>query len=147
MKKEIKKKDILKRPEYPGGTKALKAFVASTLRYPQAAIDARVEGTVSLRYAIDHKGKVGEVKVIRSVGYGCDEEAIRIVRLLQFDVERTRGMRVLFHKNIQIHFRLTSAPAPAPAASLQVQYQYTPSQPAKAPEAPAKPKTITFTLP
>ncbi|MBK7342962.1 MAG: TonB family protein [Saprospiraceae bacterium] len=88
----------MKKPEYPGGTKALRTFISNHLVYPSEALDQQIEGTVHLRYGIDHHGKVIDVHVIKGVGGGCTEEAIRLVRLLQFNLERTRGIKVLFHK-------------------------------------------------
>lgn len=129
MKKEIKKKDILKRPEYPGGTKALKDFIANNLQYPKDALEQKIEGTVYLRYDIDHQGVVTTVKVLKKVGFGCDEEAIRLVKKLKFNIDKTRGVRVLYHKTIQIHFRLpVSIPnSPPSAQKLQVTYEIVPS--------------------
>lgn len=146
MRKEIKKTDILKRPEYPGGQKAMKAFNRDNLQYPPKALEQKTEGVVHIRYAIDHKGQVVDVQVIRHLGHGCDEEAVRLVRLLRFNVGRTRGVRVLFHKTIQIHFRLPPARDIAPQATMQVSYTLTPAKP-----KPSVPKdtrsVIIFTLP
>jgi TonB family protein len=125
MRKEVKKTDILKQPEYPGGQKALRAFVASNLKYPDQALALKVEGTVHLRYAIDHKGMVIDVRILHKLGHGCDEEAERLVRLLSFHVDKTRGVKVLYHKKIQIHFRLPQQPQNQ--TELQVSYHITPT--------------------
>ncbi len=112
-----KKKHFIKKPVYEGGPKAMKAFIAQNLRYPPEARAEGVEGTVVVRFDIDHSGKVARTKVVTGIGYGCDEEAERLVRLLVFRVPRTRKLRVLFHKTINIHFRLPAArptpPSPA----------------------------------
>ena len=118
--KHAKDKDFLKQPVYKGGPKALRQFIAQNLRYPEEALQNKTEGTVFVNYTIDHTGDVIEAKVVSGIGHGCDEEALRLVRLLKYDVPKTRGIRVLFHKNIQIHFRLPKQ-KPAPA-SLQVNY-------------------------
>lgn len=133
MKKEIKKKDILKRPEYPGGTKALKDFIANNLQYPKEALEQKIEGTVYLRYDIDHQGVVTTVKVLKKVGFGCDEEAIRLVKMLKFNIDKTRGVRVLYHKTIQIHFRLPISKPTSPISSqmLHFAYEIVPSTPQK----------------
>ncbi|MEM9917060.1 MAG: energy transducer TonB [Bacteroidota bacterium] len=120
MAKERKDKHFIKKPTYPGGLKAMRAFIGQNLTYPQAALDAKIEGTVSIRYTIDYKGKVIGAKVISSLGYGCDEEAERLVKLLIFQVEKNRNIRVQFHRNIQIHFRL---PKEKPATT-NYQYHY-----------------------
>ncbi len=52
----------------------MKQFIADNLRYPKEALEKRFEGTVSVRFDIDHKGDVVEAKIIgHSLGHGCDE--------------------------------------------------------------------------
>lgn len=143
MKKEVKGSSILKKPEYPGGMKALRAFITKHLTYPQEAIDQQIEGTVHLRYGIDHKGGVTDVQVIKGLGGGCTEEAIRLVRLLRFNLERTRGVKVLFHKKIQIHFRLPPNITQQVAPSVNYAYS-TPAKPNT--PAPNKKKSYTITI-
>lgn len=146
MKKEVKKGDILKRPEYPGGQKALKAFIAQNLTYPKEARQARLEGIVHVRYTIGHDGSVRDARILHGLGMGCDEEALRLVRLLRFSVEKTRGVRVQYPRKIQIHFRL---PKPAQnAETVQVQYQVTSSRPAeKQPAPPSSTRSYVITIP
>lgn len=137
MQREKKDKHFIKQPTYPGGLKKMRTFITQQLRYPKDDLAAKTEGTVALKYTIDHKGKVVEVKVISSLSKGCDEEAVRLVKLLKFDVPKQPGSsKVLFHKNVQIHFRLPKA---KPAPSTQLQYQLTPAKPIK--EEEAAPKT------
>lgn len=139
----------MKRPEYPGGQKALREFIAAALHYPESALEAGVEGTVHIRYAIDHKGVVGEVRVLRGLGHGCDEEAIRLVRMLRFHVDKTRGVKVQYHKNIQIHFRLPNATPPPAQPVSEIRYHITPARPAvnpKGEEAPAPKAPIQITI-
>lgn len=125
MDKEKKGKHFIKKPIYKGGMKAIRAFIQSALQYPSEALEKKVEGTVLVRYEIDHRGNVVDAKVISGIGHGCDEEAMRIARLLKFDVPRTRGVRVRFHKDIYIHFRLPKTPPPPPPLSYS--YQITPT--------------------
>ncbi|MEZ4994232.1 MAG: energy transducer TonB [Saprospiraceae bacterium] len=127
MKKEKKEKDFLHKPTYPGGIKAIRRLIREQLQYPEAAQAAGVEGTVYLRYTIDHLGKVIAAKVISGLGYGCDEEALRLVYLLQFEVPKNRKVRVLFHRSIQIHFRFPKIrnKQTETAVPTQVQYHYT----------------------
>lgn len=106
MPKEKKDKHFLKKPWYPGGRQALLQFISKNKRYPQEALEKDVEGTVSLKYTIDHLGKVIEARVINGIGHGCDEEAVRLVKLLKFRVPKTHKIKVRFYKDIHIHFRL-----------------------------------------
>jgi TonB family protein len=125
MKKEKKDKHFIKKPVYEGGAAAMKTFVKENLRYPREALKGQIEGTVHVRYTINHKGKVVETKVIAGIGYGCDEEAERLVKLFEFSVPRNRKIRVQFHKTIHIHFRLPKKqPAEKVGSTSPTSYQY-----------------------
>ena len=113
MKKERKDKHFIKKPFYEGGPMAMKKFIGENMRYPKEALENKIEGTVYVRYDVDQKGKVIDAKVVKGIGHGCDEEAIRLAKSLKFQVPKNRVGRVVFHKNIQIHFRLPKKkPAP-----------------------------------
>jgi len=68
-------------PEFTGGQKALDAFLVSNLRYPKSAKDAGITGKVYVGFLIDKAGNVTNVKVLRGIGGGCDEEAVRVIKL------------------------------------------------------------------
>lgn len=127
MKKERKQQHFIKKPYYEGGMSAMKLFIKQHLSYPEAAKAKKIEGTVNIRYTINYKGKVIDTKIISGIGYGCNEEAIRLVKLLEFTVQRNRNLKAIFHKNLQIHFRLPieKTPAITPALSIpSLQYHY-----------------------
>lgn len=71
-------------PEYIGGEKALYKFLTQNIEYPNRAKDLEVEGKVILRFVIGTDGKVENVELLRGIGYGCDEEAVRVVKMLKF---------------------------------------------------------------
>lgn len=107
MKKDRKEDSFIKTPFYKEGAKAFTDFVYGNLKYPKDAVANKIEGIVICKYDIDHDGKVIDVKVIKSLGYGCDEEAIRVVKLLKFEVPKTpRKLRIIFHKDIKIQFKM-----------------------------------------
>ena len=107
MTKERKDNQFIKKPFYPGGNKAFKDFILKQLQYPQEAIDNKIEGTVVVKYDVDYKGNVIEANILKSIGHGCDEEAVRIIKLLKFEIPKgPRKLRVLFHKQTKIHFRI-----------------------------------------
>lgn len=64
----------------PNGLKSYKKYLESNLRYPTQAQEASIEGRVVLNVKIDKRGRVVSVEVIKALGYGCDEEAIRLVQ-------------------------------------------------------------------
>lgn len=151
MEKEKKAKHFIQQPEFPGGPKELTKFIYANLRYPAAAVEAKIEGTVMVEYDIDYKGNVVDTRILQSLGYGCDEEAVRVVRMLKFVVGRNRGVKVLFHKKAQIRFKLpvpAKAPTPVPPqpANMQVNYVYTTTPSSEPAEQPKGGNTYTYTV-
>ncbi len=62
------------------GLKAYRSYLERELNYPRTAIDSNVSGKVILKVAILATGEIGTIEVKRSLGFGCDEEAMRLVR-------------------------------------------------------------------
>lgn len=50
--------------------------------YPQQATENGIQGTVYVSFVVDSKGNVTDVKVLREIGGGCDEEALRVVKMM-----------------------------------------------------------------
>ncbi|MEZ4772213.1 MAG: energy transducer TonB [Bacteroidia bacterium] len=65
-------------PAFPGGNTALNQFIQRELRYPIAASEESVEGKVLLRLWVEADGKITDVSIVEGLGYGCDEEALRL---------------------------------------------------------------------
>ena len=143
MSKERKAKNFLPKASYPGGPKAMAKFIYRHLQYPQKAKDEKIEGTVRIKLDINYKGKVIDHKVMSSLSPECDTEAGRLVRLLVFDVGRKlRKGKILFHKTVNIHFKLPKEKKSSPQ-SAKIQYRIT----KKAPAEKAKPqKSFTYTI-
>ena len=57
-------------------------FIAMHLKYPVKALENKIHGKVILWFVIDSTGKVGGIEVVRSLSTDCDNEAIRVVKLL-----------------------------------------------------------------
>ena len=62
------------------GKKAFKRYIKESLIYPVPAKEAGIKGSVELEFIIDSRGYASSFKVLKSLGYGCDEEAIRLIR-------------------------------------------------------------------
>ncbi len=69
-------------PAFPGGMRGLSRFISRNLKYPEAARNAGVSGTVRVSFVITPSGKIENPTVLEGVGYGCDEEAIRVVNAM-----------------------------------------------------------------
>jgi protein TonB len=116
-KRSTKPEEFLDKTFYPGGPKAMAAFIQKHLRYPKEALENKVEGKVTLFLHISKEGRVTKVQVKKGLGHGCDEEAVRLAKLLRFTKTRNKKVRVLFHKTIHIPFKLPAVKGLA--------YQYT----------------------
>ena len=152
MQKERKDKHFIKKPIYPGGLKAMRELIRKELKYPKEALEAKIEGTVYLRYEIDYKGKVISSKILSSLGYGCDEEAQRIVSKFKFEVPKgPRKLKVKFHKTIKINFKLPKQKPAAPKliqpqqSITQIKYSIKPTAKKKKPESEPKEKSGGYT--
>ncbi len=73
---------VEKEPEFPGGYEALRQFLAQHLRYPEPALRAEVEGKVFVSFVIRKNGKVTDVKILKGMGFGTDEETMRVMNTL-----------------------------------------------------------------
>lgn len=94
-------------PQFPGGEKAMLKFLSENIHYPDQAKKDKIEGLVLVQCVIDSSGKIIEPNVIRSIGGGCDEEAVRVILLMpDFTPGYVQGeaVRVKFH--IPLRFKL-----------------------------------------
>lgn len=67
---------------FPGGLETLINFLGLFLQYPNEALENNVSGVVKVQFTINPDGTTTDDKILQSVGYGCDEEAIRALKLL-----------------------------------------------------------------
>ena len=67
-------------PKFPGGEQAMFKFISENVKYPQEAKDKNISGRVFVNFVVEKDGSVDDVKVLRSIGGGCDEEAVRVVK-------------------------------------------------------------------
>ena len=96
-----------KMPEFPGGTKALLQFLASKIKYPEYAKEAGIQGRVYLNFVVEKDGSITNVTVLRPVGGGCDEEAVRVIENMpkwKPGLQHGKPVRVSF--NLPVKFTL-----------------------------------------
>jgi protein TonB len=94
-------------PAFPGGDRGLVAYLAENIKYPPVAIEAGVTGTVFITFVIGKDGKVENVKVLRGIGGGCDDEAVRVVSNMPAWLPgKQRGQPVMVQFNLPIKFSL-----------------------------------------
>ena len=69
-------------PKFPGGEQAMFDFISSNVKYPQVAKDKNIAGRVYVGFVVEKDGSVSNVEVLRGIGGGCDEEAVRVVKAM-----------------------------------------------------------------
>ena len=69
-------------PSFPGGTEMLRKYMTKNVKYPAMARENSIEGTVYISFVVDPQGNIKNAKVIRGIGGGCDEEALRVVKAM-----------------------------------------------------------------
>jgi len=98
---------VEKMPEFPGGIKALFGYLGKNLKYPAMAKDAKIQGKVYVTFVVDKDGTVANVKVLRGIGGGCDEEAVRVVKSMpRWEPGKQRAKPVRVQYNLPINFIL-----------------------------------------
>ena len=94
-------------PFYPGGDFKRYLFLAANMVYPEQATKDHIEGTVLVSFIIDTFGNVTHVKVLCGIGGGCDEEAVRVVKMMpRWHPGKQNGNLVNVQLNMPITFRL-----------------------------------------
>ena len=94
-------------PEFPGGAEAMMKSIAGNVKYPEAAIDKNIEGRVFVSFVVEKDGSVSNVKVLRGIGGGCDEEAVRVISSMpKWKPGMHRGEPVRVSYQIPIWFKL-----------------------------------------
>ena len=90
-------------PELKGGI----ASIANRIVYPQIAKSAGIEGRVFVQFVVEKDGSVSNAKVVRGIGGGCDEEAIRAVSQAVFIPGKQRGTEVRVKMTLPVMFKLS----------------------------------------
>ena len=138
-----RKDQPLNKPYYKGGNEAIKKFLADNLKYPTEAVNDRIEGHVEATYDVNDLGKTLNIRITESLGYGCDEEVIRLITMLKYEKAFNKGRNVTIHRKIKVDFKL---PKQKKSTSQQIKYNVV-STPNKKKEPSKKaPTTITYTI-
>lgn len=94
-------------PEFPGGESALIAYIAKNTKYPGIARENNIEGRVFISFVVEKDGSISDAKVIRGIGGGCDEEALRVIKSLpNFKPGKQNGRAVRVQYNVPVNFKL-----------------------------------------
>lgn len=94
-------------PEFPGGNEELFKYLAQKISYPPLAKENGISGKVYVQFVIDNGGTVKDVKVVRGIGGGCDEEAVRVVKAMPaWKPGKQNGKSVNVQYSLPIKFTL-----------------------------------------
>ena len=94
-------------PEFPGGEAGRVKFLRDNMVYPRQAKETGIQGKVYIGFVVDETGQVVEAKLLRGIGGGCDEEALRVINAMpKWKPGRQTGKAVRVQFSIDIDFRL-----------------------------------------
>ena len=94
-------------PEPVGGFKAFNSYLAEHISYPRTAAKMGVSGKVFVQFVVEKDGKLTDIQVVKGIGAGCDEEAVRVVsEAPNWKPGKQRGVPVRVRKTVPIYFIL-----------------------------------------
>ena len=94
-------------PDFPGGVAKLQEYLVKNIKYPQMARESGIQGRVFVNFVVEPDGSVSHVNVMRSLGGGCDEEAMRVVKAMpKWKPGKQRGKPVRVSYILPVNFKL-----------------------------------------
>jgi protein TonB len=94
-------------PEFPGGEAAMYKFIGKNIEYPRMAKESGISGRVYVTFVVEKDGSVTDVKILRGIGGGCDEEAVRVIKAMpRWNPGKQRGKPVRVQYRMPIKFTL-----------------------------------------
>ncbi|MCP9767375.1 energy transducer TonB [Lacihabitans sp. LS3-19] len=98
---------VEQKPEFPNGTKAMYEFLSKNIHYPKSAVNAGVTGKVFVKFVVEKDGSIADVQITKGIGFGCDEEAIRVIQSMpKWRPGRQNGKEVRVYFNMPITYKL-----------------------------------------
>ena len=98
---------VEKMPEFPGGEEKLYKYLRDNLKYPDMATQQNIQGKVYVQFVVEKDGSIANPKVLRDIGGGCGDEALRVVRAMPKwnpGIQRTKKVRVQY--TLPVNFQL-----------------------------------------
>ncbi len=109
--RKIEKREIFsiveQNPQFDGGQGEMYKYLGENIKYPAAAQRANISGRVFVKFVVEDDGSIGDVVVLKGIGFGCDEEAIRVVKSMprwKPGVQNGKNVRVYY--NMPIVYKL-----------------------------------------
>lgn len=96
-----------RQPEFPGGHEEMLKYIQSNIKYPEEAMGVTVDGIALVSFTVNSNGNIRQPKVVKEIGYGIDEEAIRVVlNMPRWEPARQNGKAVSMEYTLSIHFKI-----------------------------------------
>ncbi|MEZ4739680.1 MAG: energy transducer TonB [Flavobacteriales bacterium] len=100
-------------PSFPGGQEAMYAYIGREMKYPDLAVDNGIQGVVFVTFVVERDGSISNAKVLRGIGGGCDQEAVRVVQGMPTWTPGTQdGKPVRVQFNLPFRFKLQEPKGP-----------------------------------
>lgn len=94
-------------PEFPGGMKAMMKFISKNIRYPKAARENGVQGRVVASFVVNTDGTLSDIRILKRLGWGCDEEVERVLLIMPlWKPASIGGKPVPVQFNLPVAFKL-----------------------------------------
>lgn len=94
-------------PEFPGGESEMLKYLGKNIRYPAAAQRAGVEGLVVLSFVVSRTGEISDIQVVKKLGAGTDEEAMRVVgKMPKWTPGKQNGRTVPVRYTLPVRFTI-----------------------------------------
>ena len=94
-------------PEFPGGAAKMMEFIQKNIKYPMMARESDIQGRVFVNFVVEPDGSITNITVMRGIGGGCDEEALRVVQSMpNWKPGKQRGSAVRCSFTVPIIFKL-----------------------------------------
>ena len=94
-------------PQFPNGEEAMMQYIAEQVKYPAEAKKADAQGRVFVGFIVEPDGSLSDFKVLRGIGHGCDEEALRVVKSMpKWKPGMQRGKAVRVQYLVPVNFML-----------------------------------------
>lgn len=94
-------------PKFPGGNKAMYAFLGENIKYPDVAKQEGYQGKVFVTFVVEKDGSVSNVKLVRGVHESLDKEAMRVIKIMpKWEPGTQRGKAVRVQYTLPIKFTL-----------------------------------------
>ncbi|WP_026461820.1 energy transducer TonB [Adhaeribacter aquaticus] len=108
---EVVKEEIFnfveQQPTFPGGMEAMFRYLGKNIKYPNVALRNQLEGTVTLQFVVNKEGEISDITVLKPLGGGTDEEAIRVVKSMpKWTPGRQNGRAVSVRYTLPVRFKI-----------------------------------------